>query len=385
MTGAVWMHVLIYTLEFPPYHGGAGTYCHELARGLQRMGVQVSVLTRRYGEDDKLVDRILPFDVIRETVVWHPERDARTLAHAAKKLRPDVMLVGDYGAQLAVAHSRRAMRLAYAVTLHRAEIPRQLGAAPCWRDYIRGRRAKGLYRRAQRIIAVSEDTRRLLLRCLPGVQDKVDVITHGVDVDRFSPLPAEGASRLRSELGLDDRKIILTLSRLVPHKHQDVLIRALPRIRSEVPDVFVLIAGDGPEREHLMNLAREYDLAEHVGFVGSVSESQKPDYYRLCDLFVLVSQGEGFGLVYLEANACGKPALGANSGGTPDAISAGFSGELARPGDVGDAAERIIRLLKDDGYRQVLGEQGRQRVLEGFTLRHMAERTLRALTVAVQS
>ncbi|HET59759.1 MAG TPA: glycosyltransferase family 1 protein [Chloroflexi bacterium] len=374
------MHILIYTLEFPPCRGGAGVYCRDLAKGLSDLGIQVTVLTKSYGPNDVIVDTQLPYTLLRTCVTWNPRKDAGELHRIVRKIHPDFLLVADYGAQLTVPWAHLAQSLPYAVVLFRSEIPRQFTAAETWRDYFRYRRAKHLYTNAQHLLAISRDTLSVTTQYLPHLQHKIAVVTLGIDLQPFLSFQRETALCLKSELGLNERKIILSLSRLAPHKHQDILIQALPGLISEIPDVFLLIAGDGQERKRLMQLVKEKDLVKYVGFAGDIPEVMKPAYYQLSDIFALPSVGEGFGLVYLEANICGKSVLGANSGGTPDAIADNFSGVLVNPLDVEDTRQKLFRLLTDDNYRQRLEAQGYQRVLDGFTIQHMAENTLQILS-----
>jgi len=375
------MRILIYTLEFPPCRGGAGVYGHDLAKGLSLVGEEVQVLTCRYGPADIWVDNQLPCEVRRVPVSWVPKKDARILDRFLSDWRPDVLIIANHGAQLTVPFSSRLRSLPYAIILFRSDILHQFGPVTSWGEYLRWLRNRRVCFGAARLIAISRHTKELLGLYLPQMHCRTDVVTLCVDTERF--LPQNDSSLLRSHLKLEDRKIVLSLSRLVPHKHQDILIRAMLQVRQQVSDAYLLIVGDGPERRRLTQLVRENDLFDCVGFVGEIPESIKPDFYRMCDLFALVSEGEGFGIVYLEASACGKAVLGADSGGTPDAIAAGVSGELARLGDVHDTAAKLIALLNDSERRQRLGGQGRERVLEGFTLRHMGERTLHSLTLAV--
>jgi phosphatidylinositol alpha-1,6-mannosyltransferase len=167
------------------------------------------------------------------------------------------------------------------------------------------------------------------------------------------------------------------------------VIRALPAVLKQVPDAAYLLVGDGPDRRRLEQLARKHGVADAVVFAGEVPNQELPDYYNLCDAFVMLSRdrclktggslGEGFGIVFLEAAACGKPAVGGRSGGIPEAVSDGVSGLLADPLDVPAVAQTITQLLQDPDLAHRLGEQGRKRVMEQFTWQRSCEDLLNAL------
>jgi phosphatidylinositol alpha-1,6-mannosyltransferase len=146
-----------------------------------------------------------------------------------------------------------------------------------------------------------------------------------------------------------------------------------------------LIVGGGPEEERLRNMVRQLELDQHVRFAGSIPNKDTVDYYHASDVFVMPNRQmpngdvEGFGLVFLEANACGKPVIGGRSGGTVDAIAHGESGYLVDPTSSAEVASRLIELLQDPAKAARLGEGGRLRVHEQFTWRQTGE-TLYAAT-----
>jgi len=183
-------------------------------------------------------------------------------------------------------------------------------------------------------------------------------------------------------LGTRDRgRIILTVGGLVARKGHDMVIRALPRLRQTVPDVMYLIVGDGPYRTQLETLAVALGVQDHVIFVGKVPGEYLPDIYALSDVFVMPSREqlnvcdvEGFGIVFLEANACGKPVVGGRSGGIPDAIIDGVTGLLVNPHDPEDIANALARLLTDGDLAVRIGRQGRLRVASDFNWARLGRR-----------
>lgn len=193
-------------------------------------------------------------------------------------------------------------------------------------------------------------------------------IAPGIDVDHFSP--QSSAAELRSELGLTDKKVIVSVGRLVHRKGQDFLIEAMPAILKKVPNAHLLFVGEGPYREHLESLIEKRSLNEHVAFIGRVQYSELPRYICVGDIFAMPSRSrlaglevEGLGIVYLEASACGLPVIGGKSGGAPDAVLEGETGYAVDGLSTDAIAERVIELLIDPSKSAAMGARGRQWVV----------------------
>jgi phosphatidylinositol alpha-1,6-mannosyltransferase len=177
----------------------------------------------------------------------------------------------------------------------------------------------------------------------------------------------------------------------VARKGHDMVIRVLPRVLQKVPNVTFLIAGDGPYRGQLEQVAAAVGVQDRVIFANKISDQDLPDVYALSDVFVMPSRAqlekcdvEGFGLVFLEANACGKPVIGGRSGGIPDAIVDGETGLLVNPHDLEDIASALIRLLSDHELADRLGEQGRLRVVNKFNWMQVGDRVQSIMNAVVQ-
>jgi phosphatidylinositol alpha-1,6-mannosyltransferase len=175
------------------------------------------------------------------------------------------------------------------------------------------------------------------------------------------------------------------------YKGHDTTIRALPLVRAKVPGARYLIAGDGPLRAYLGRVAASVGVTDAVHFLGDVADDALPDLYRSADLLVTLSRespsvggAEGFGIVCLEAAACGIPVVAGRSGGLPDAVADGVTGLLVDPHDSGAAAEAIVRVLADAALAHRLGAAGRARVLERFTWDKMANDARRVFGEAVE-
>jgi len=193
-------------------------------------------------------------------------------------------------------------------------------------------------------------------------------IAPGIDTDHFSPVDA---SQLRSELGLTEKKVIVSVGRLVHRKGQDVLIEAMPAIIKEVPEAHILMIGEGPYRSYLENRVKALGLQERVTFIGRLQYADLPRYICAGDLFVMPSRSrlaglevEGLGIVYLEASACGLPVIAGISGGAPDAVLEGETGLVVDGRRKADVAAAVVELLLDSDRSKAMGIRGRQWIIK---------------------
>ena len=211
-------------------------------------------------------------------------------------------------------------------------------------------------------------------------------IAPGIDISHFAPDSAP--SLLRKELGLSEKSVIVCVGRLVPRKGQDRLIEALPIIRKNIPDVHLLLVGEGGYRNALEKLARQKEVAEIVTFVGRVPYTQLPDYFRCGDIFAMPSRSrmagleiEGLGIVYLEASGCGLPVIAGNSGGAPDAVVDGVTGIVVDGGNVNEIAAAIVRVLVDPKKMRAMGAAGNDWVTTGWSWQVWSEKFAQLLGV----
>ena len=193
-------------------------------------------------------------------------------------------------------------------------------------------------------------------------------IAPGIDTDHFLP---QDASELRRELGLTNKKVIVSVGRLVHRKGQDVLIEAMPNIIQEVPEAHILMIGEGPYRSYLETRVKTLGLQERVTFIGRIQYAELPRYICAGDLFVMPSRSrlaglevEGLGIVYLEASACGLPVIAGNSGGAPDAVLAGKTGLVVEGTKTEAVASAVVELLLDPKRSQAMGLAGREWIIK---------------------
>ncbi|MDR1119010.1 MAG: glycosyltransferase family 4 protein, partial [Bifidobacteriaceae bacterium] len=235
-----------------------------------------------------------------------------------------------------------------------------------------------------RLTYISEYCGRVIGAALtPAARAKMTRLSPGVDPDQFWP-PA-GGEQVRRALGVEGRPMVLSVSRLVPHKGQDTLIRALPDLLAAVPDAVAVIVGGGPSAARLAGLARSLGVAHAVRFAGPVPYAQVAPYYAAADVFALPTrdrtaglQVEGLGMVFLEAAAAGLPLVAGNSGGAPETVRDGETGFVVDSLDPAQVAARLAELLANPARARAMGAAGRAWMARDWTWDQRAE-TLSAL------
>ncbi|WP_197374721.1 glycosyltransferase family 4 protein [Mycolicibacterium baixiangningiae] len=205
-----------------------------------------------------------------------------------------------------------------------------------------------------------------------GPRAALEHLPPGVDTDRFTPDPAARAE-LRARYGLGERPVVVCLSRLVPRKGQDMLIRAMPAIRRRVPGAVLVIVGGGPYRDTLQRLAHQHGVGEDVRFTGGVPGDELPAHHAMADVFAMPCRTrgagldvEGLGIVYLEASATGVPVVAGRSGGAPETVRDGETGLVVEGTDVSAVATAVSGLLADPARAAAMGADGRRWALENW-------------------
>ena len=215
---------------------------------------------------------------------------------------------------------------------------------------------------------------------------KLVPLAPGVDVERFHP--GEKSVALIDRYELADKQIILCVGRLVQPKGQDVLIKAMSKVKQEYPQAQLLIAGAGNYEKRLRKLVERDNVHDRVTFVGRVAYEELPELFRLADIFASPTRDrfaglevEGLGIVYLEASASGVPVIAGNSGGSPDAVRSGVTGLIVNGRDVEEVGTALVELLADADKRRDFGAQGRRWMEEEWSWTVMGSRFRRLLDV----
>ena len=216
--------------------------------------------------------------------------------------------------------------------------------------------------------------------------DKFVQIAPGIDTQHFMPKSAR--ADLITKYRLEDRRVIVSVGRLVHRKGQDKLIEALPKVLQSFPDAVLLLVGEGPIKQMLKNTAKQLGVTNHVIFTGRVQHIDLPDYICLGEVFAMPVRSrfaglevEGLGIVYLEASACGVPVIVGNSGGATDAVIDGVTGLLVDGSDTDQIADAVCKLLTDQSRAKAMGLAGRGWVIENWQINTWSERFNKLLLV----
>lgn len=374
---------LVVANTFPPVLGGSAIVYDSLARF---GGGRVSVLAPQDDYRDgwpiqgwREFDRRAPFAVHRIRLLrtrFLPE-DAgllqRLTAHAAdivirvavlyaigrivRREKIAVLCIGELvaGGWLARA-CRYLFRLKSLIYIHGEEISTRS------RYDENGQRRRRALSAADGIVAVSRFTRDTLIGGFGVPADKVELISNGVDLARFLPRPR--AAALVARYGLANRPVLLTISRLYARKGMDRVIESLPAVVRHRPDIVYLIVGEGSYRPTLESLVARHHLGRNVVFAGAVADFELTDHYSLGDVFIMANrempdgETEGFGLVFLEANACGLPVIAGRAGGSVDAVTDQVNGLVVDGNDPAAIAAAVLRMFGDDALRDRLRAGG---------------------------
>ncbi|HTW00878.1 MAG TPA: glycosyltransferase family 4 protein [Streptosporangiaceae bacterium] len=355
--------VLIVTNDFPPRRGGIQSFVHALA---SRMPPGSAVVYAPAWEGAAEFDARQPFPVVRHpTSLMLPVPSvARRAAGILREHGCDTVLFGAaaplglLAPSLRRAGARRSVALTHGHEAGWAALPgarsllRRIGNEVDVLTYL------AEYFRVRLARALSAEAAGRMVRLAPGV-----------DPAEFRP--GAGGEEVRKRLGLGDRPVVVCVSRMVPRKGQDTLIRAWPRVLARMErarpgtDPLLMLVGDGPYRADLDRLAEQTGVSRSVLFTGPVPPADLPAYYDAGNVFAMPCRTrrggldvEGLGIVYLEASASGLPVVGGDSGGAPDAILHGETGYVVPGRDAPAAADQIVRLLADPAGAAAMGEKG---------------------------
>ncbi|GAC1310557.1 MAG: glycosyltransferase family 4 protein [Acidimicrobiales bacterium] len=369
-------HLLV-TNDFPPKVGGIQTYLWELWRRLPP--ADFAVLTTPHPAAQTW-DATQPFRIHRvsDRVLLPTPGLARRIRTVAAQVGATLVVVDP---ALPIGKIGPSLGLPYAVVLHGAEITVP-GRLPLLRRQLSrvlggacGIVAAGGYPAAEAIHAAGAAR-------LPEIVE----VPPGVDLERFRPLGSTAAIEARIRLGLSpDGLLVVSASRLVPRKGMDTLIEALTRLVVHRPDMTLAIAGSGRDRKRLETLVGRHGMSGRVRLLGRVPDEELAALYGAADVFVMLCRNrwggleqEGFGIVFLEAAACGVPQVAGDSGGAAEAVIDGVTGVVVRdPSDATEAAQAIGQLLDDAALRATMGAESRRRAESEFSWDHLSA-TLRA-------
>ena len=370
--------ILLVTNDFPPRRGGIQSYLENLVIELVRTGAHsltVYAPTWKGHEDYDRHARQTGFEVVRHpTTLMLPQPAVARRMRALITAR-DVDAVW-FGAAAPLALLTPWARAAGVNRVIASTHGHEVGWSmlPLARNALRR-----IGDETDVVTFISQYTRGRFSRAF-GPDAALERLAPGVDIDRFEP-DSVARAQMRTRYRLGNRPVVVCVSRLVPRKGQDMLIRALPALRERIQGTALVIVGGGPYRDELQWLASRFGVAEHVVFTDAVPTDELPAHHAMADVFAMPCRTrghgldvEGLGIVYLEASATGIPVVAGNSGGAPESVRDGETGLVVDGGDVSAITAAVGDLLADPARAAAMGAAGRQWVIDDWQWRAKAER-----------
>jgi glycosyltransferase involved in cell wall biosynthesis len=332
------MNLHVWAPGFSAFQGGIGSFSRAFVMALRELGHDL----RLFGKSDSA-------GVWHDFPLWGPgassarlqtPRFAAGLLAACGSQRPDHVISAHLNFGPVAYVAKRLFGIPYTLSAYGIDVHEDLSAS-----------RQSALRNADTVIAASTWCRHRLLDIVKVDPVRICVLPQTIDEARFRT--GQKAQHLMSRHKLEPHdRVVLTVARLdasEAYKGYDRVVRALPAVRAACGPVRYIIAGKGDDRARIEALAQKCGVADAVVFAGFVPDEELADYYRLADVFAMPSTGEGFGIVFLEAMACGTPVLAGNADGSVDAVDHGRLGHLVDPNDVGAIADGLIALLQHKG------------------------------------
>jgi phosphatidylinositol alpha-1,6-mannosyltransferase len=376
------MNLAMITQDFPPEVGGIETYAAELADRFAKHCNEFIILAPDKPEA-RTVDRRLSYPVYRiasgnsfmglasipEVPRLLEQKGISNIFHTQWQTLPAAVFAKKLGTVQKIFVAAHARELLFNPFQSIPVIGQQFETYKKW-----------LLSKADYFFPVSSYTASLLSNQEID-ETNIRTVINGTDPKQFYPTDKRAARR---SIGANDQNIMLTITRLVSRKGIDTALRAFSRVKQKQPDSLYFVVGEGPQREEFQMLARQLGIADSVRFTGRVPFESLLDYYNACDVFVMPSKTElpnveGFGIVFLEAGACGKPVIGTFSGGIPSAIVNGETGFLVSEGDFEELSKALERLFVDKELAKKMGNKGREHVQNEANWDKTAQKLLQSM------
>lgn len=371
---------LIVTNDFPPRSGGIESFVASMAACLEEASPGSVVVHTRRQRGDAAYDAALAYPVVRDPaglLLPTPALAGRVAATARRHGCESAW----FGAAAPLGLLAPALRAAGV----RRTVASTIGHEVWWAG-VPGTRGvlRRIAARNDVLTYLVEHTRTRIAAALTPAQAAAMVqLLPGVDDAAFAPGPGAAAGReaVRARYGLTGRPVALCVSRLVPRKGQDVLVRAWPRVLARVPGAALLVVGEGPHRATVARWVVRLGLQGHVVLAGGAPAEELAAHYAAGDVFAMPARDrlggletEGLGICYLEAAAASLPVVAGRSGGAPEAVQDGISGLVVDGRDVAAVADAVAALLADPARAAAMGARGRTWVQERWGARGQAAR-----------
>ena len=365
------MKLLVLAKAYPPTVGGVENYSKFVSEGLSKFH-EVRVLTLNplsyesletdinKDSDHISVERIHSFHSQILSAMWYSVIFFLRMIQN----KPDYIIATTWKIGLVIAFFQPIFKIPFIISAHGAELTRNRNNSLV--SYV----MKYVFKRANKVIAVSEFTKGIVIEYAQIDPDKCVVVSNGIENESVKKVPKDEAKK---HIGINDVPFLLTVSRVDERKgHIDVL-NALPKVLKKVPDLKYVIVGNGPEKDNIISRIDELGIQDNVELAGFVADEELPYYYSACDVFIMLNKMvniedfEGFGFVFAEAGAYGKPLIGGDSGGPKEVIVENETGYLVDPQNSEIVAKRIITLITDKVKNDEMGRNAANRTNNYFT------------------
>lgn len=360
------MKTLAVTLEYPPQAGGIASYVYNFAKHSRDFVVYAPSV--KGGEE---FDRENKWKVIRQkpyfNFCW--PRWTRMIFQIWKIIKSeDIKLIHVHNvlpSGYAAYFFKKILKIPYFVFVHGTDL--EMAA----RNPFKRAMLKKICGGAEKIVANSEFLKKKLSVRLGNLKKEITIVYPCPADDFFEPSDAEELKKLRTQLALEGKEVIITVSRVAEGKGYPHLVRLMPKILEKVPNLAWIIIGDGPKKEAIMDLVRKNNLQNVVRYLGKLPLKKLPKYYQIADLFVLLthpdeSREESWGTVFLEAAASGLPVVAGRGGGVEEAVINLITGLIVDTYQTHGALSAVTDLLKQKEYAKSMGASARERALKEF-------------------
>lgn len=371
---------LLITLDYPPELGGVAYYLATLYKHLPNKSVTVVAppdpLSREYDPQQQ-------YKIIRKKILsdYFWPRWLFFIPQLIKIIKQEEIEIITVGQLLPIGTMaliiKKLLNIPYIVSTHAMDVT-ILKEMPRRRLL-----AKKILKNAEKIITVSLYTKKELLK-FGASHQAIEIISPATNI--LNRKGRATVDEIKNKYQLGGRTVIFSLGRLIERKGFDTVIKSLPQVLKKHPQVVYLIGSQGEYRPQLEQLIKDLNLAKNVLLVGEISTYDLPAYYQSCDIFIMVSRElpnkdvEGFGIVYLEAGAFGKPVIAGQSGGVGDAVRHNYNGLLVNPESTSETAQAMIRLIENPPLRESLGKNGLTMVQNNYTWPERANRLMKILS-----
>jgi len=367
------MNILIFSTDYKPKSGGIAEYTHQVAKHFEKMNHSIVVLSvsmsggKEFDNNQNFNTYRIPdihyfrslwflFTLIKLVKRHNIEYIFSTITHPCGEI---AWLVSRF-INVKTVITVHGYEVAYPFNTFRQKLKYKL-------NYIR----TYIYNNSDMVFTISRFTKDMLVKS--GVKhSKIFIFNNGVDLNEWNKRDPDREKGIEKCHNLKGKRVIITVSNLGERKGHDMVLKALPEVIKVIPNLIYLIGGTGPTRKPLESLVKSLNLKDLVKFLGYIPKEDLPSYYHLSDLFIMPnrevgSSVEGFGIVFIEANACKKPVIAGRSGGALDAVVDGKTGLLVNPEDRIDIAKALIKLLSNEKLAKQMGEAGYNRVKKELT------------------